>query len=270
MGCMTERSGLDSERGNHIFPFFITFRTALGPTRPRHRWGEGKAGGTWSLSTHLHLVPRLRIVTLHLHFIAWGLIMPRDNFTFNFMVQYRLWGICTYWRAKKNSSLTWISKVHYNVCESPSLDCTNILCQLNPFHSFTTSSLLRSVFKSFLLYAQGSQPTLHFLFSWVLNDKPISFFYLTTLTMLDGPFWAILRVFIFHIRSLSFRIIQGLHVLYCRSVMLLIEHLTNDKSMKLQAVRFICGLNAAQATDFTHWGGTIAESRSSDKLLCWR
>jgi hypothetical protein len=40
--------------------------------------------------------------------------------------------------------------------------------------------------------------------------------------------------------------------------------------MKLQAVSFICGLNAVEAIDFMHSGWTIADIRSSDKLFSRR
>ena len=48
------------------FPFYKTSRTVLGPTQPPTQWEprffpRGKATGTSKLSTHFHLVPRLRM-----------------------------------------------------------------------------------------------------------------------------------------------------------------------------------------------------------------
>jgi hypothetical protein len=94
--------GLD-DRGSRVrFPaglgislYTTASGTALGPTQPPIQWVPGtlslgvKRPGV-KLTTHLHLVPRLKIsgaihpLTLRLHGVVLSLKKHRDNFTFTF------------------------------------------------------------------------------------------------------------------------------------------------------------------------------------------
>jgi hypothetical protein len=65
---MTEKSGLYIRQGQDIYLFSTTSRPALGPNQPPGAVSlEVKGGGGVKLTSHFHLVPRLRNVELYLH-----------------------------------------------------------------------------------------------------------------------------------------------------------------------------------------------------------
>jgi hypothetical protein len=61
------RSGFDPRQGQRIFPLACVSRPALGPTQPPIQWVPGvlspgvKRGRGVALTTHPHLVPRLKM-----------------------------------------------------------------------------------------------------------------------------------------------------------------------------------------------------------------
>jgi hypothetical protein len=72
MGWIVEETGFDSRNEQEVFPFSTAFRLVLGPNQPPIQWFSGhfprnKEAGGMKLTTHLHLVPRSRMVELYLH-----------------------------------------------------------------------------------------------------------------------------------------------------------------------------------------------------------
>jgi hypothetical protein len=89
------RPGFNSWQGQEIFLFSTVSRPALGPTQPPIQWVTGalSPGVEWQgvkLITHLHLLPRSRMVELYFlspHTSPWHsakLIKHKDNFVFTF------------------------------------------------------------------------------------------------------------------------------------------------------------------------------------------
>jgi hypothetical protein len=83
--------------GKGFFLSATSSRPALGPTQPPVQWVLEALSPGIKLTTHLNIVPRLRIcgaVPPFSHvFMAWCLVKHRDNFTFNFGSWFKVWYI---------------------------------------------------------------------------------------------------------------------------------------------------------------------------------
>jgi hypothetical protein len=94
-GSIPGKGRFDSWQGREIFLFSLTSRLALQPIQPPVKWvlvavsPVVKQQGC-EMTTHLHLVLRLRMVELYLHspIHLHGMVLnPRDNFTFYLYLQ---------------------------------------------------------------------------------------------------------------------------------------------------------------------------------------
>jgi hypothetical protein len=108
------RSGFDPRYKQRIFPLVFASRPAMGPTQPPVQWVPGvKRGRGVMLTTHPHLVPRLRMSRLYLlspQAPPWR-VAGSPFFTINTTVKVRLSGNSS---IGKVALAAYFHRAHYN------------------------------------------------------------------------------------------------------------------------------------------------------------